>query len=323
MKKQILFYNIVISILCFFISQKVVAQQFTYSQFWANKAALNPAFAVSEGGLRLYTHMRMQSPSTANAFLYNKYSTAFTLNQSIGQKEKLLVGGGLNLSSSVEGEGLYKSHNIGLILGTGYKFEVNQNDAIIAIACNLGYNRNNLEFDKLVFSDQIYDVKPDINPITNATFPEEWHYGFGSANFAGLLIFPLLHTTRNGNETKNTISLVSGINYYVINKDNSNFIENRTATEPHTTFHLGLEWKHTGIKNGDDYGYSFYPNVKLEMQNGLASLNTGLMWTSLKFKAAGGKEKETYNPFFVGLYYQRSMLGLPSMYKNVVKNYTC
>ena len=156
----------------------VLAQDVSFSQFYANPLYLNPAFAGSVGVPRAAIHYRNQWHSFSNAF--NTYSAAFDF-----PVEKLRGGLGFFILNDGQAGNVYRS----LQFNAAYSVNVRISEFYRLLGgIQSGYNRHTLDVHKLVFPD-------NVNPYTGFHgISGELEYlaepGFGFADFsAGILLY--------------------------------------------------------------------------------------------------------------------------------------
>ncbi len=284
------------------------AQDFTYSQYFANKTSLNPAFCVSERGVRLYTHWREQSPGIANTFLNHKGNVSFTFTKML--TPDIILGFGAMGNLQKEGEGGYSTNNFGAMMGAGLPFKLGDNNAIITTALQINRHTTRLHWNQLVFSDQLHEVREDILYTSNAIAPDNLTHTYPSFNWGSLMVLPFNKKTR----------LIAGYKMRWLSKDlNANFDNSYVGIASLHTVHIAMEYENTW-RSSKDNGIVFFPNAKLDWQNGLSHINVGTFILSPEYRVAGNKQKGAYNTFWLGLFYQRSLQKIPEAYNGGVIN---
>lgn len=145
---------------------RLAAQDPLFSQFYAAPLQLNPAFAGSAFAPHAGVSYRFQWPGFDNA--YRTYAAFY--EQSL---ERLNSGIGFNLEGDNAGNGIYKTIRFSAI----YAYQLRISDALaIKIGAEAGFHQTALDWNKLIFPDQIDDLGGAINPsaevrpdVTNKT----------------------------------------------------------------------------------------------------------------------------------------------------------
>lgn len=137
------------------------AQDPEFSQFYANPLYLNPAFAGSTECGRINLNYRNQWPSMGNAYV--------TFSASYDQFIPSINSGiGFLAISDRQGDGaLVRSGVSGFY---SYKLRVSE-PILISFGVQGTYYMESLNWDKLIFADQIDPTTGNINPSTNETPP--------------------------------------------------------------------------------------------------------------------------------------------------------
>ena len=139
------------------------AQDPQFSQFYANPLYLNPALAGATECARVNLNYRNQWPSLTKAFI--TYSVSY--DQSVNS---INSGFGVLLINDRQGDGALNTTTIGLF----YSYNLRITDGFfIRFGVEGEYYQERLDWDKLVFADQINPVTGSISPITNETPPEK------------------------------------------------------------------------------------------------------------------------------------------------------
>ena len=127
----------------------VRAQDPVYSHFWGDRLYLNPALAGSDRGLNVSAAARYQWPKiTSEIASYGISVSAFEPN----------IGGGWGLSAMqhVEGEGFQKTSEYSFTYS--YRLYGLKKRGDLAFGVRTGYLQRSIDFNKLVFSDQLDPV---------------------------------------------------------------------------------------------------------------------------------------------------------------------
>lgn len=141
MARQILLLIAIIFASCLTIQ----AQDPIYSQFYAAPLQINPAFAGTTLAPRVSLNYRNQWAAYEGG--YETYSVAY--EQSV---EELNSGFGIMVETDDAGNGIYRTNRFSATYG--YRIRINQEWAI-RLGIEAGIIQNRLDWDRLVFLDQI------------------------------------------------------------------------------------------------------------------------------------------------------------------------
>lgn len=148
MKSKLYVFLVFIGI--YFVSN---AQDNHYSQFYANKLYLNPAFAGTDVCPRVILAFRDQWPGLAGEYV--SYSASY--DQSLNN-----MGVGLIFNADDAGKGVLKTNNIGVIMSP--KVQLDQNWTL-SFAIEAGVIQKRLDHSSLVFPDQIDPILGQVSNI--------------------------------------------------------------------------------------------------------------------------------------------------------------
>jgi len=161
------------------------AQDLIFSQYYNSPLHLNPAFAGTTSYPQFTANYRLQWPS------YNKvYETyAVTADQAIGN---LNSGFGFIAISDSQGDGTIKATKFAGIYSYRARFK---EDWQIKFGLEVGYHQNRLDWDKLIFSDQIDPFLGPFNSMgvpfpSSEVQPQSLRNGFLDVNLGMLLYNP-------------------------------------------------------------------------------------------------------------------------------------
>lgn len=146
MKRQITFLFLLMTVCA------AQAQDPIFSQFYAAPLQINPAFAGNTLAPRISLNYRNQWPSLENAYV----TYAASYEQLF---ESLNSGIGLQVQSDNAGNGILKSTSFGATFA--YRLKI-QDDFFAKFGTEIGGYQMALDWDKLIFTDQI-------DPITGST----------------------------------------------------------------------------------------------------------------------------------------------------------
>jgi type IX secretion system PorP/SprF family membrane protein len=158
------------------LPMKVAGQDAIFSQFFSSPLYLNPAFAGAQNCNRLVMNYRNHP--------YPDFGTFSTFNFSYDQFARSLSGGvGLMLTSDHQG-GLLMKNQLSAVYA--YHLQVAQN-LFINFGAQAGYYRKDLNWNRLVFSDQWDPFTGETLPQTETPPDQTFRH---AANFAtGILVY--------------------------------------------------------------------------------------------------------------------------------------
>ena len=135
---------------------QVQAQDPVFSQFYASPLQLNPAFAGSAMAPFIALNYRMQYPGFNNGAAYSTFAASFDQHL-----KGLNSGIGLSLMTDDAGQGILKK----TYASGHYSYKVDINKKISArMGIEAGFIQSNLDWDKLVFPDQLDPITGSQNP---------------------------------------------------------------------------------------------------------------------------------------------------------------
>lgn len=139
------------------------AQDPIFSQFYAAPLQLNPAFAGTTLAPRFTFNHRNQYPNWPNAYI--TYAAAF--EQEI---EALNSGFGIQVMTDAAGDGLYKVHQVSGVYS--YKVQLNR-ETNVRIGLEAGFSQARVDWDRLIFEDQIDELTGPVDAAGNPFLSEE------------------------------------------------------------------------------------------------------------------------------------------------------
>jgi type IX secretion system PorP/SprF family membrane protein len=139
------------------------AQDPAFSQFFSTPLQLNPAFAGVTYAPRITINYRNQYPNWPNA--YSTYSA--TYEQSI---EALNSGVGLIVMNDASGDKIYNSTRIAGVFG--YKVRIKK-EHVMKFGVEVGLIQSHVDWDRLVFPDQLDDTFGHVDENGSFIFSEE------------------------------------------------------------------------------------------------------------------------------------------------------
>lgn len=240
------------------IGWSAAAQDPVFSQFYATPLQINPAFAGTTYAPRITLNYRNQWPSWPNA--YTTYAASY--EQSL---EGLNSGIGFILMTDNAGDGIYKTNRFSAVYG--YQVRVN-NDVGFKFGIEAGMIQADVDWDRLVFGDQIDQINgptdPSGNPyISDEQRPENLNKTVFDVS-AGILAY-----------TKN---FYGGISVKHLNSPDESLLEineNLGAGLPlRLTIHSGAEFN-LGARNNRSAGTFISPNIMFIKQGEFGQVNAG------------------------------------------------
>ena len=162
MKKAIIIFS------CFF-SFQLNAQDVSFSQFDLNMLYMNPALAGFEQDFRILTARRNQWVGISEKF--NSNMIEFNLSSNL--KKRRISGGEINWTGGIyfiedRANKVFKSYNIGIVPWT-FHFQLPKS-MYISMGLQNTLRFNSIDWNQLIFSDQINDYNNDVIP-SNAELP--------------------------------------------------------------------------------------------------------------------------------------------------------
>jgi len=234
------------------------AQDVTFSQFYAAPLHLNPAFAGVTLGPRISLNYRDQWPSWPSAYR----TFAATYEQPL---EDLNSGLGIILLADDAGDGIYKTITASGVYS--YQLKIREN-LRVKIGVQAGIIQNRLDWDRLVFVDQLDPLNgvggPDGTPIISDEQQPE-NLNKTSVDFStGVLIY--------GGQ------FYGGISLKHLNRPDDRFLmvnDNLGVGLPaRFSVHAGTQFY---INRGNNRSAPSFisPNILFEQQAGFGQLNAG------------------------------------------------
>lgn len=240
-----------------FVCNLSFAQDPSFSQFYANRIYLNPAFAGIEPGVAVSGAARIQWARVDGGFKTFSFAAETQL-------PAVRLGLGLHLLRDQEGIGNLTINQAGVVLS--YTIPGRRDNIHFGMEGRLV--QKSLDWDKLVFSDQLDPVYGVVNPSSVA--PVLDRVFFGDFDFG--VVWRHDSDVRLGGRSLSQVRSHLGMSFhhlpYLISKSakgNDSFLNMETRVAPRTTIHGGLIIPITLLQGtGTDIALS--PNFKLDMQ---------------------------------------------------------
>ncbi len=274
------------------------AQDPSFSQFYANRIYLNPAFAGLERGITLNAVARMQWVNIDNGFkTYNV--TVETQLPALG------IGVGLQLLRNEEGIGNLSTNQAGVVFsytipGKKSNFHFGLEGKIV---------QKTIDWGRFVFSDQIDPWDGLMNP--SSLSPVLDNVAYGDLDFG--FVWRRQGTLKLGKKKITNVRSHIGASFhhlpYLINKDlsgNDSFLNKDYKVAPRTTIHGGMIIP-IRIFSGTGTEVAISPNFKLDSQ--------GRQFMNFKENLTVGTLGlyTLVNNFYLGLLYQNRVY-VPSQF---------
>lgn len=196
-------------------SKILLAQDPEFSQYYAAPLYLNPAFSGTANDHRFIANYRNQWPAISNGFVTYAFSYDYNLSE-------YNSGIGLLITADKAGTAGLKSTQANL----QYSYRVHiANKWVLASGLNFGFASRNIDFNKLIFRDQLAfngnSGVPTNDPALN-NFHSTYFFDFG----AGALLY--------------SRSIWLGFSASHLNTPNSSLLQENAAIPIKTTIHGGV-----------------------------------------------------------------------------------
>lgn len=154
------------ALLLLFVCGLAKAQDPLFSQFYSSPLMLNPAFAGTTYAPRLSATYRNQWP------LHDNNGTAYTTYAASYEQfiPAFNSGIGIMVLTDAAGDGLLKTTNFAA--NYAYRIAVNE-DFNIRLGVNAGFKQSSLDWDRLIFLDQLDPITGSVDPSGNPNISNE------------------------------------------------------------------------------------------------------------------------------------------------------
>ena len=244
----------------------VYAQDTQYTQYHAAPLYLNPGFTGSSQHHRFIANYRNQWPSLPGNFVSYAFSYDYNLDQ-------VRSGIGLLVSADKAGSADLRSTNLGFL----YSYKVNlAGKWLFSPGLYFGYSRKDIDFNKLVFRDQLeFDADgraPTQDPSVGQSLRAASYFDFG----AGFIFY--------------NKSFWGGFSVYHLNQPNQSFLGDDSILPRKLSTHAGVRIPlyHGPFKR--DKISSLSPSFVYKKQGKFDQLDIGLHFL--------------YEPIMIGLWYR-------------------
>lgn len=249
LKRQFVFVFV-----CFFCSNLTIGQDFVFSQFYNAPLQLNPAFAGNTSYPNFAINYRNQWPSLNSSYVTYAASYDQFFN-------KLNSGFGLWFSNDVQGEGVLEQIDFRGIYSYKMKF---QHDWQLKIGLEVGYRQTKLDWDQLIFFDQLDKIQGVSIPQSTEIRPDVLSKGNVDVSTGFLLYNPKLY---------------AGFTFRHLTNPYVGFGSNPEDTDQfglpvYLSAHAGYQI--TIVKGNKQFGGTFIsPNVLFAKQGDFSQINLG------------------------------------------------
>jgi len=239
------------------IISELKAQDVEFSEFYANKIYLNPAFTGSDYDSRLSLTYRNQWPEINKAFI--TYSAAYD------QYVDVLQGGlGVHVLQDKQGDGTINTSMISAM----YAYNLNiTRDLIFKMGFQTSYIQRKLDYTDFTFPDMIDDfyLTGLINPYTTETYPTSLTKTYIDYSSGILLSYK---------------NIFFGLAAHHLTEPNEAFKEESDYSILPTKYTLHCGWSvpmfRRGLRRAD---YTLSPNFLMQQQGTNRQLNYGIYLT--------------------------------------------
>ena len=233
---------------------RVNAQDVIYSQFYSNPLYLNPALAGAKLSQRITLNYRNQWPSIKKGYV----SYSATWDQ---QFDKISGALGVIVNADVGGGGIYNRFSASGIYA--YRLQATRN-IVLNAALQAGFNQYKLDWNKLVFGDQMIDVRSASLEQTREDLPPKLNIGnvdFSAGFLAGY---------------KQSLYFGAALNH-LTRPDVAFYEGNTNRMNMRWTIHSGMMIDFVQGMDGEDLrNFSISPNIVYVQQGNFHQLNAGM-----------------------------------------------
>lgn len=243
---------------------KAFAQDPTFTQFWAARTYINPAFAGADDGIRVHGNYRNLWTSIPGDF------STYAAGVEIGNPSLF---GGIAFQAVVgnEGEGQLQTQRYSLMYS--YRLIVIPRMFDVHFGVDAAYMSKQIrDWDAFVFSDQLHPIYGNVNP-SNVNRPDRLKVEMPDFNAGILARFNFMPGKGKG-KTRKVIGNTFGFAAHHITSPNES-LTGRTEKLPvkfvtHYSMMIPLNKKRT------KYPVYLSPNIMYEFQKNLSTMNVGM-----------------------------------------------
>lgn len=274
------------------------AQDPSFSQFYANRIYLNPAFTGLEAGLSIAGVSRMQWLGVDYGFRTHGISIEL-------QEPFIKSGFGLNLLTDNEGLAQLKTTSVGL--SYAYTIPLVKHNIHFGIEAN--WLQKSVDWSKIVFSDQLDPVYGAIYPTTAVPILDRVNY----TDFQAGVMWRFSSDLKMGKRKYRDVLSSIGVSIHHLpslfkTTGGGESLQNlQTQTAPRLTFHAGTVIPMV-VFNGTKKEIAVSPNLKIDVQG------EDLFQFKENLQVYTYGVYVLYDAFYVGALYQNKHI--VSHYKN-------
>ena len=272
------------------------AQDPSFSQFYANRVYLNPAFTGIESGLSIAGVSRMQWLNVDYGFR--------TYGVSIEIQEPFIKSGfGLNLLSNTEGLAQLKTTSVGL----SYAYTIPMKRHNIHFGLEANWIQKSVDWSKIIFSDQLDPVYGAIYQTAAVPVLDRVNY----TDFHAGVIWRFNSNLKLGKRKYKDVLSSVGLSFHHVpsmfnTTGGGESLQNlETRTAPRLTFHAGTVIPMV-VFSGTKKEIAVSPNIKIDVQG------EDIFTFSENLQVYTYGIYVLYDAFYIGALYQN---------KNVVSSY--
>ena len=242
-----------------------LAQDATFTQFYANRTYINPAYAGADLGLRFNFNYRNLWTSIPGDF--STYSGGVDIGD-----PNIFGGIGFLANASNEGEGQLHTQRYSLMYS--YRLIVIPRMFDLHFGLDAAYMSKEIkDWDSFVFSDQLHPIYGNINP-TNAERPERLKVEMPDFNVGMLARFNIKPGSGRSARSKKVIANTVGFAAHHITSPNESLLGRTEKLPIRFLGHYSMLVSLSKVRSKNPFYLS--PNVMYEHQKTLSTLNVGL-----------------------------------------------
>lgn len=233
------------------------AQDPSFSQFYANRVYLNPAFVGLESGITLSATSRMQWLAADRGFRTSNFTVETQLPYA-------RLGLGLHLLSDTEGIAKLRTRTAGAVLS----YTIPGKNSNLHFGFEARMVQKDIDWDKLIFSDQLDAMDGVVSE--SSVIPAVDKVSYGDLDFG--VVWRRVGDWRLGKNRWRDVRSQFGVSLHhlphLISKSaqgNDSFLNRETRIAPRVTFHGGLIIPINSFR-GSGLDLAVSPNFKLDMQ---------------------------------------------------------
>lgn len=236
---------------------EIQAQDPSFSQFYANRVYLNPAFVGLEPGITLSATSRMQWLQTDRGFRTSNLTVETQLPYA-------RLGLGIHLLSNTEGIAKLRTRMAGAVMS----YTIPGKNSNIHFGFEARMVQKDIDWDKLIFSDQLDAMNGVVG--ASSVVPAVEKVTYGDLDFG--VVWRRVGDWRLGKRRWQDVRSQLGISLHhlphLVNKNaqgNDSFLNRENRVAPRITFHGGLIIPVKSFR-GSGLDLAVSPNFKLDMQ---------------------------------------------------------